>query len=243
MNIDSLPTESLQRVFCFLIVITVGDHPLRAVRQVSRRWRGIASAPRILFYAPLPSRRYRRIFPLPSYAVRHLSLPTSRELAPYIAGTELLLFGNPVANFDYWHRPHWVIFQGELILPLLSRQVPRIYSGQHTICRHFKNWNCERCRDSTVFVPPVNNHRSPLPQDNSKQRTICDFFKRDTRCVRCKRHERQSRTPSSLLERTTHRRLLFTPPLHLVNATARRTTKITDYFKPRAETTPPNEPF
>jgi hypothetical protein len=119
--ITKLPNEILTKIFHILVSTSFGDHPLRAVRQVSQRWRAVAFRPHFLRTSPLPSVP-RNHFNLPQYAVSHLSLPTTRYLAPHIGGTELSLFGNPIADFQHWHRPHWIIFHGVLVLPLVSTE-------------------------------------------------------------------------------------------------------------------------
>jgi hypothetical protein len=155
--------------------------------------------------APLPSVS-RQFFNLPPYAVAHLSLPTTRFLAPYISGTELCLFGNPIADFKHWHRPHWIIFHGVLVLPLVSRTVPLIVSGQDTLCKHFSNFSCGRCLDSSRFVaalPPATDKKPRL-----KNGIILNYFKPVQSTVR-------------------RRTLPHNPPKQ---PKTRNTPKITEYF-------------
>jgi len=173
-HIAQLPNEILAKIFDILVTISFGDHPLRSVRRVSRRWRAISLRSHFLLIAPLPSVP-RQLFNLPPYAVNHLSLPTSRFLAPYISGTELCLFGNPIADFNHWHRPHWIIFHGVLVLPLLSRKVPLIVSGQDTLCKQFSNLACKRCLDSSRYVVPLTPPIDKLRQQ--KNGSILDYYK------------------------------------------------------------------
>jgi hypothetical protein len=174
-----IPNELLVTIFEHLILISIGENPLRAVRQVCSRWRTVALRSNLLLDAPLPI-----AFSLPVHAVAHLTLQSSPALAPHINGTQLSLFGNPIADFNHWHRPHWIIYRGEIVLPLQSHSVPLVSSGQHTLCAYFNNTSCRRCQNSRTLkrrytLPPstptqIRNHKieeyfKPIPKGTTSQ--------------------------------------------------------------------------